>query len=155
MKVFLMLIGLIFFTSVSAANFWSIRFDVWIGETSAATVGKTISLPVYVKNNGLIEDSYSVTITSNSTSVYIENPSFTIGPVKYGEVKSLPSKITFIAAADSSINVTVTSALYPPNTWSKILKIKSGIASLPEYDFFGIIQIMALVFILLLISKKV
>ena len=154
MKRFLVLISLVLFASANAAEFWSIKFDAWVGEPSTATVGKTVNLPVYVKNNGLLEDSYSVNITSDSANVFIENPSFTIGPVKYGEVKSLYSKMTFLVAADSSITITVSSTISPSTSWSKTLKIKSGIASLPEFDFFGVVQIMIMVFVLLLISKK-
>lgn len=154
MKRFLVLISLILFASVNAADFWSVKFDAWVGEPSAATVGKTINLPVYVKNNGLLEDNYSVSITSDSANVFIENPSFTIGPVKYGEVKNLFSKVTFLVAADSSMTITVSSTISPSVSWSKMLKIKSGIASLPDFDFFGVVQIMIMVFVLLIISKK-
>jgi len=154
MKRLMILIGLIFFASVNAAEFYSLKFTTWVGEPSAATVGKTINLPVYVKNEGLLNDSYSVSITTGSPNVLIETPSFTIGPVKYGEVKSLSSKITFVVAADSNINIVVTSVVYPSASWSKTLTIKSGLASMPEYDFFGMVQIMILVFILLCMSKK-
>jgi len=153
MKIFLILIGLIFFVGANAAEFWSIEFDAWVGETTTATVGKTVSLPVYVKNNGVLEDSYTVSTTSDpANNVFIENPSFTIGPVKYGEVKSLSLKITFLVAADSNMTITVNSTTSPSVNWSKTLQIKGGLASMPEFDFFGVIQIMVLVFVLLILK---
>jgi hypothetical protein len=158
MKVML-LISLFFICTISVANaseFWSLKFDAWVGEPAIVTVGKTINLPVYVKNNGLLEDTYdvNVTVVGSSQNVIIENPSFVIGPVKYGEVKSLSSKITLLVAEDAGIDIKVKSTAYSSAVWSKTTTIKSGLASLPDFDFLGIVQMMILVSILFLISKK-
>ena len=142
-KKLILMALLLVLPSVQAADFYSLKFDFWTGELSTATVGETIKLPIYVKNLGVLEDNYTISVTSTSPSIYIQDQSLLISSLKTNEIKSVFSRMTLtVGGSDTNVVVTATSATKPSYSQTKTLTIKSGLANLPDFDYLGIVQIM-------------
>lgn len=143
MKKWILLALLLILPSVQAAEFYSLKFDFWVGEISTATVGETIRLPIYVKNLGALEDNYTISVTSTSPSIYIQDQSLLISSLKNNEIRSTFSRMTLtVGGSDANVVVTVSSATRPTYSQTKTLTIKGGLANLPDFDYLGIVQIM-------------
>lgn len=155
MKKLILLIILFILPSVQAFEFYSIKFDAWVGEISTSTVGETIELPIYVKNLGALQDSYAVSVKSSSSSIYIQDQSVSINSVKTNEIKNVFSRMTItVGGSNVNIAVNVSSTTRPNYSWTKTITIKSGLASLPDFDYLGIVQIMIISTVLFAIAFR-
>lgn len=155
MKKLILLIILFILPAVKAFDFYSLKFDAWVGEISTSTVGETIELPIYVKNLGALQDSYAVSVKSSSSSIYIQDQSVSINSVKTNEIKNVFSRMTVtVGGSNVNIAVNVSSTTRPNYSWTKTITIKSGLASLPDFDYLGIVQIMIISTVLFAIAFR-
>lgn len=165
-------------------TFWPINFNISVSTSLTVTVGQTFELPVYIKNLGIIVDSYTVNVTPTGTYAYlatVDGVSKTDN-ASYGEIASALPKITFSSTTPdpvkfrikvksnteprTNLNTSCTtdadcsylgdSECYENRCWKiSEISIKAGSASLPEFDWLGIFQIMLLATIsLVFVGKK-
>jgi hypothetical protein len=143
-------------------------------------VGQMFTWKVDVLNLGILESNFTVNITSHPEGTIWINPSAsTSSSIEYGKVTSFYTQVSFLVAGDvqlwvytrpgadvtacsidgeCSTTVYSTQHCFDSKCWSKQeLLIKVGLASLPEFDLSGLIQIMLLasvVFAIVLKKKK-
>jgi hypothetical protein len=145
-------------------SFSSIDFDVFTPSDLRAIVGEEIDLRVIVKNFGLLVDSYVVNVTSPSPliSIHPSTAVTTIGPLTgdYMLVSesgyTLAKLIPLSSIGTATLRIAVNSTTVPFIGIERWLTIKSGTASLSEFDVFGVVQIIILAtLVLVFIQKKV
>ena len=158
-------------------SFQPLAFQVEIPSELGATVGKEIPLEVRVTNYGLLKTAYTINISADSSSVYIEQPILTTEEIKHGETVENQTTISFLTATETNIDV-FTRPTSPeiscdcPNyrlffddgvcvsniCWTKkSISIKVGSMSLPEYGVGGLLQLMiisTIVFTAAIIARK-
>jgi len=137
--------------------FYPIAFELAVTSLTA-TVGKESSSPLNVKNNGLLTDNYTIWVLPqfNPQSVSVIFGNTTLINVKKGETAESVIKLISLAVETVYINITVISASSGIST-SQVITLEGGMASLDEFDFVGIIQIMAiasLFFVFLYLKKE-
>jgi len=136
-------------------TFRPIAFESTVPPTVSITTGKPFSLVMHVKNLGLLTDNYTVELIPNTPSVVSIEDSFSvISGVKTNSIGDAYTKITMLAAVSTTITINVTSLTscqYSSACISKIitLTIQGGVNSLPDFDAFAIIQIVAVAAIIL------
>jgi len=112
------------------------------------TVGQDVALPVTIKNIGLFTDSYQVNVTPNNL-IYMPYTSLTTETL-YGipliNAQQLLFNMKVLAITDTPIGILVTANSTSNSTYGKqvFIQLKSGSASLPEFDVFGVLQIILL-----------
>ncbi len=158
-------------------TFEPIDFDVYSALNVSVTVGESFALPVNVRNFGLFAGNF----TSNTSAlvkpylVSIENPIGLIEKLKYNDIGEMYSKVTFLSAEKINLKVLVKSNLdlttcsvpadcsylgsdaecIGSKCWKRTtVEIKSGMLSLPEFNWTGVIQIMIIASIALILFKK-
>jgi hypothetical protein len=178
-----LLFSILFFTGVRAKEFYPVKYNFWSSSISA-TVGKSVDMPIYVQNLGLLPDSYTVNVTLsqsiNPNVIKIENDvSHTeqLPPLQIGKT-SATLKLQSATAGSITLKIFVTSDSYAtynknnpcsspsdcsdPNdpgrdiyeclsgkcVRSTEIIVKTGMASLPEFDWLGLLQIILLASIL-------
>jgi hypothetical protein len=149
--------------------FRPIDFGVVAPSSIGATVGQSFDLQITLINTGLFTDSFTVDVTSGSpVPLSIEPSSFVIGPLKgmsypyRGGVTSTNVKVAVLASTVASIYLDIKVCSVTNNTICNILpimqptsvEIKTGVSSLPDFSWFGIIQIIALSAVCLFALKK-
>jgi len=138
-------------------SFYPLAFNVSAG-LGSLTVGRPIPLRVNVQNTGLITDNYTVNMTSPSSYISISHQltstGFLQGSPTYEYGYSV-SDVTALASigAQTRIDVNVCSTIKPSICQTITIKLSAGLASLPDFTIFGIIQIIVLA-ALILWSKK-
>ncbi|MDI6798537.1 MAG: hypothetical protein QMD12_00860 [Candidatus Aenigmarchaeota archaeon] len=136
-------------------TFIPVAFEVTVLPPITLTVGQPFSLPITVKNRGLITDNYTVVVSSNSHLLLVEAGNTTIVSLKYGESGETYARINILAAVSASIDINITSAVSCLNKKITIV-IEGGMMSLSEFDFIGVVQIIliaALLFALLIFKN--
>lgn len=128
-------------------TFRPIDFELAVTSLTA-TVGKEFSLPLYVKNNGLLADNYTIWVIPqiNPQAVSIIFGNTTLNNIKKGETAESYVKLKALTTDKAYINITVIS--FTGISASQIITLEGGMASLDEFDFVGIIQIIAIASIL-------
>ena len=127
--------------------FYPISFEVLMPTSMSSVVGEKQDLIITIKNNGTLSDTYGVTVTSNDPGfLIIENGAQTTESLStndvqqiYVDVNVLTSEVT--TTADMSIS-SDTSKSYTEIKSDQTLTVRGGLKSLPDFGFFGIIQIM-------------
>jgi hypothetical protein len=141
----------------------------------SVTVGQELAWEIDVLNKGALATNFSVNISSSSPTAIWINPSVAnTSSVYWGEVAKFHPQLSFLLATDLTLKVLVRPTVddriscpcpqipYTANSecidnkcWYKLeIPIKVKIASLPEFDVFGILQIILLAMFLLLILIK-
>ncbi len=161
-KLLLVFMMLFLVPSAHATKFWAVMPDVWITPFTA-TVGTTTYMPVYIKTLGLLTDNYTITVTP----LPIDVSQVAIGSygqiieLKSGEVSDIPVPITPLFSDSNEITLTVVANSTigsenmcnpPPCSVVKEITIKTGMASLKEFETFGLLLI--LVGAAVIVSKK-
>jgi len=150
-------------------TFRPIKFNVWLSPVTA-TIGREFDLQINVKNIGLFDDSYSVTVTTPTPNILYLNPQTvqtSIGPLKGDSYLNTPetgfsyAKLT-VLADEPCVCITVNSTaradilgnynIDSTGCQPKCVQIKSKLASLPDFGLLGIVQIILLAGILALVK---
>lgn len=150
-------------------TFRPVAFNVWFSPVSAV-VGKEFNLQINVKNTGLFDDSYRISVTTPNPNILLIDPltaQTSVGPLKGDSYLNTPetgfswAKITVLADSPcvcisvSSVAKSDVSGSYDIDSTScqpNCVQIKSKMASLPDFGLFGIIQIILLAAILILVK---
>jgi hypothetical protein len=140
--------------SWSNESFYPIAFSTAVTPLTV-TLGKSFNLPIYVQNLGLLSDNYTVQIKSyQSGAVSIEFAGGTLGPLKTNETSKTTARLKVLSTSATTLNITVISSTSGISV-SRDIPIRSGMASLSEFDWIGIIQILFLVLIVLACGRKI
>jgi len=141
--------------------FNSVNFDVSVPPTVAITVGQSFSLPINLKNIGLLADDYTVELkTSTPNTVLIEGNTSIIPGLKTNSTGDINFRITLLASGSASVTINVTSLVscrYSPQgclSKSVVLTLQGGVNNLPDFDSIGVLQIVAISAILVFVSFK-
>ncbi len=153
-------------------TFWPLNFTSLPLKNISATVGDSISLPIRIKNLGLLEDNYTINITplSNPNFISIKNNLISVRNVKSGEMSIGYAEIIPLSSSETELGIWVYSdspewfdcSACPPNfvceqasqKCSKyfVIRIESDYSSLGEIS---LAEIILLIFVaLLLIYRK-
>lgn len=151
-----------------------VAFDV-SALLSSATVGQEFTWEVGVVNRGALATNFSVNISSSLPGVVWVNPSVAnTSSVYWGEIAKFFPRMNFLLATDLTLYVLVRPTAddqiicpcpeipYGTNPvcidnkcWYKLeIPIKVGMASLPEFDAIGLLQIIFLAAIVLFLACK-
>jgi hypothetical protein len=131
-------------------TFYPIAFTVTMPSTIKTTVGRTQEIPITVKNIGLLTDNYSINVTAIQPNlVYVVHGYGTTGNL-FGDYynginqsKTIPAELKVLSnILSTNVNITVKSQFGVDE--SKEIIIMSEESSLPEFDFYGIFQIVIL-----------
>jgi len=124
-------------------------FDVDLKVSSfSVTVGQEFTLPVTVRNSGLFTDSYQVNISQHNL-IFVPYPSQNtqslIG-LPLSDTQQLLFSMKVLAISETPIGMLVTANSTTNITHGKavFIQLKAGSASLPEFDVYGVIQIILL-----------
>lgn len=138
------------------STFSPIAFEIFVSPATV-TVGQSFPLQINTKNNGLLTDNYTVSIEvapAHKQFVSIEQNESKIINVKTGEVGSGYARLTVLASVTS---ITITSRSKSEISGivaSQDIIIKSGAHSMPEFDFYSLIQIILISSLILKFKNK-
>lgn len=111
----------------------------------STTVGKPFVLPVKITNRGLFTDNYSVSTTSPD-SILVERGLKYTASLSTNETANIPFRTIVVVYTGQpySICINTTSNIPIASAAERYLKvnIKAGEANLPEFGWFGIVQII-------------
>jgi hypothetical protein len=161
-------------------TFYSIKFQTSVSPVTI-TVGEPFTLPINVQNFGLLKSSFTTNISfvpsAFSPPVVIENSVSSTEEISYSQIASTFPRVTFLASGNANFEIYSKSNIEPvpnfntacnnnadcPNfapycinnrCWAKqMLTISAGKKSLPEFDFLGIIFILAIATILFILKQ--
>lgn len=134
--------------SETTKTFYPISFQVSMPSSISSTVGEAVNFVVTIKNNGTLSDSYKVEISSsNPDRLVVENGEQTTKELAKNGIHQVYSEMTMLTTQSANANIEISSEL--SEAYSKIsfegqLNVKGGVVSLPDFDVFGILQIMLL-----------
>lgn len=122
------------------------------------TVGQQATLTIGIQNIGLMTDNYTVNITSPFSYISISNPLSSTGILNgnpVNETARITSAITALASfgSPSRIDIYINSTVNPAIGQEISIQLQAGLASLPDFTIFGIIQIFILAALILLAKK--
>lgn len=121
------------------------------------TVGQQVQLRVNIQNIGLIKDNYTVNITSPASYIFISNPIASTGFLNGNPTNESSYTQTGVIAGASlgqtRIDIAVNSTVNPAIGQIIHIQLTAGLASLPDFTIFGIIQIIILAALILLLKK--
>jgi hypothetical protein len=147
-------------------TFRPVAFNVWLS-SATVVIGTPLDLQANVKNIGLFDDSYNVTVSTPTPNILWIDPQTAqtfVGPLKGDSYLSIPetgfsSAGLTVLTDDPCVCVTANSTARadvlgnynmnvdcsdPAKPYLKCIKIKSKLASLPDFGLLGIIQIILL-----------
>lgn len=120
----------------------------------AITIGEPFSLPIQVKNLGLLTDNYTVEVTPLLPNVGVEQKYTYLKDVERGETVETRVRLAVLSLQPTPrIKVNVTSSISGFHI-SKIIEFEGGVASLPEFGLIGILQIMIIAALVVVFIKK-
>lgn len=151
-------------------TFYPTGFQVFTTQPGSMTVGQQFILGLNIKSTGLIFSNYTVNVSvlpnlQGRIPATVENPVSSTTELKYNEIGKLTPKITFLSAEKGNIKVLTRSNVDPitcidsddctsygtgaecidDKCWKmNIVEIIAGTASLPDFNWTGLIQIMIL-----------
>lgn len=148
-------------------TFRPVAFSVWLFSVTS-TIGKEFSMQINVKNVGLFDDRYNITVSTPTPNILaIQNPGAFVGPLKGDSYLNVPetgasfTRLT-VLTDEPCVCITVNSTAkadvvgnYNMDSTScsaNCVKIQSKLASLPDFGFLGILQIILLAGILALLK---
>jgi len=173
-------LSILLFAGVQALVFYPVKYKFWTTGIST-TVGKSIDLPIYVQNLGLLPDTYNVTVAYpgedvNPNIIKIENAKSQTEQLSTYEIGKTSARLTLLSATAGSITLRVyvmssSDATYNPSStcisssecsylgenyyclsgkcarYTEVI-VRTGMASLPEFNWLGLLQIILLASIL-------
>lgn len=141
--------------------FYPISFQVSMPNSISSTVGDETNLAITIKNNGTLSDSYKIKIvSSNPDRLLVENGDQTTSILGTNYIQQIYSKLIMLTTQSASATVQVSSELselYQKISFQGALSMKGGVVSLPDFDVFGMVQIIllsSLVLVSFLFSKS-
>jgi len=160
-------------------TFKPIEFDAYSALNGSATVGKSVVVPVNVRNFGLFAGNFtsntSVLDPNNANLVFIENPIGLTENLTYNGIGQTYSRVTFLSAEKINLKVLVKSNLDQTTCsgdsdcnylgsgaecinnkcWKKIaIGINPNMSSLPEFNWTGLLQIIIISTVVIFFSKR-
>lgn len=141
---------------------YSISFSPLAFNATAAlgslTVGRSVPLRVNIQNNGLMTDQYTVNFTSTSLYIQFSNPNTQTDNLQgnpTNESGYVQTDVTALASmgTGTQINIQVNSTVNPAIGQQISIQLTAGLASLPDFTFLGIMQILILAALILLAKK--
>jgi len=136
-------------------EFAPIAFYLEAPSAIALTAGDEFPLELVVKNLGILTDSYSVAVRSLASNLIVSDGQATITNIKAnetGRMRSVLLLLSTVEAANAKVNVT--SIISPQINLTKTILVQSGMKSLPEFNWFGMMQIMFLAAVILAFKFK-
>lgn len=138
-------------------TFKPVDFTASTSATISASVGRPFDLQINLKNAGLFNDTYRINFTQSSPIIYIENslrssetmkgsPDYDTGYVKSRIIASAST------GNPAGILILVNSTEKPDISKELYVEIKAGYLSLPEYDWFGLLQIILIAAVIVAIK---
>ncbi|MCX6822011.1 MAG: hypothetical protein NTW30_04510 [Candidatus Aenigmarchaeota archaeon] len=143
-------------------EFWSLtscrNFNVWVKpEKMMFTLGLKIPVNLYIENKGAYTDSYVVNYEKYDPNIIVDLTGVTpTGSLAPGEIKILYPRIAVLSTLTNGklvfmINSTQNSTLQ--NNATLTIMESDYPLSLPDFDVFGLIEILILVVIMYLVSR--
>jgi hypothetical protein len=139
-----------------SATIKPIDFQLFISQNFTVTVGRQFSMPISVKNVGVFTDSYNINTnttfnTENLVDLDPKTTNVTVGPLtgnsfgNYPETFSSLAKI-LVKSTESPINIIITANSTTNNTVyrDRLVQIRAGMSSLPDFGLLGLMQIILL-----------
>jgi hypothetical protein len=123
----------------------------------SVTVGESFRLPVNIRNNGLISDSYHVVVEPLEASaqyVTVENGDVYTETSTTNETVTVYPRVTILVARPVTLGVTITSEANPLVNEYREIQLDGGAVSMPGIGLFGLLQIIVLAAALLFVSKS-
>jgi hypothetical protein len=147
----------IFYNATYNISFNPVAFNA-VAALGSLTVGTAIPLRVHVQNTGLLTDLYTVNFTSASSYILFSDPNTNTGSldgIPTNESGYAQSDVTAQAAfgSQSVIIIQVNSTVSPSIGQTIPIYLSAGLASLPDFTIFGIIQIIILAALVLWAKK--
>jgi hypothetical protein len=145
------------FNATYNASFNPVSFNAIAG-LGSLTVGNTVPLRVNIQNTGLLPDLYTVNFTSSSSYIQFSKPNTqteNLNGLPTNESGYAQSDVTAQAAfgTQTKITIQINSTAYPLIGQTITFGLTAGLASLPDFTIFGIIQIIILAALILWAKK--
>jgi len=155
--------GFLIFSTISyAAEFWIVKFSI-DSQNEYTSVGQRVSLPLYITNEGLLEDSYNISTVAlgiQSENIIIEQPEINSTIIDTNKTEKITIILRSLAQGDVRVLITaysdackIAGAVSPLCENSKEIVLKSDYVSLPDIDIISILQIFVIVLILITYRK--
>jgi len=131
-------------------SFYPRAIEVSVPASMSPTVGDKQDLLITVKNNGTLTDSYGISVTSNQNPLKITNGVQTTQSLDTNDVQQAYVGLTLLATGQTATaNVVISSKSQSDIQFSMSVSVKGTDKSLPEFDAFGVLQILAMAAVLL------
>ncbi len=166
------------FLPYPSRTFKPVDFYVFSTSTGSITVGESFVLPVNIRNLGLIIGNFTSNVSAliKPQLVFIENQIGQTETLKYNQIGRLYPKITFLSAEKINFKVLTKSNIDPTTCsisadcsylgtdaecidgkcWKRItVEIDASMSSLPEFNWTGLLQIIALSTAVILLTSRV
>jgi len=136
-------------------TFVPLSFYLSLPSIVSIDVGDSYPLELTVKNLGMITDNYSIDVSSLTSNLVISSGQATITELEMNETgKMYPNLLLLSTTESASATITATSAMLPQMYLQKPFIVKGSMASMPEFGWIGIIQIILLAALLAFKSKQ-
>lgn len=127
--------------------FYPISLEVWMPLSMSLVVGEGQDLLITVKNNGTLSDTYGINVNSNNPGILIiKRGDQTTASLSTNDVQQIYVGINVLSSEETTTaGVAIssdTSKSYTEIKFDQTLTVRGGVISLPDFGFFGIIQIM-------------
>ncbi len=125
-------------------TFVPIDFEISGSDRISAGQGELVETKIDLTNTGLIQDSYTVTVTSNLAAVEITTPSQRTESTLSTQTIPVSFGVRPLSSSSNIVTVTVTSNTAPSVSKTFDIELGSGNFALPEFGFIGLVQIIVL-----------
>jgi len=127
--------------------FYPLAFEVSMPSSMSLVVGEEQNFVITVKNSGSLSDTYSMSVTTGQGEILIiENGDQTTETLDTNDIQQIYVGINVLSSEETAFaGVEIssdTSKLYTEIKSDQTLTVKGGVKSLPDFSFFGIVQIM-------------
>jgi hypothetical protein len=123
--------------------FYPIAFEVQMPDNLGMVVGEKQELALTVRNYGMLNDSYSLNVSSSDPRLRIEAGIQHTRLLKTDEVQRVVSGTTMMmSGATLFSDITVNSTVLEKIHFNQRLTVRGSEKSLPDIDAFGIVQII-------------
>ncbi|HLC39284.1 MAG TPA: hypothetical protein VJJ76_00185 [archaeon] len=145
-------------------TFKPLDFSLFISPNFTVTVGKEFSMQINVKNNGVFTDYYNLTVNPQPVNLVAIDPQTQVtsfGPLTGNSYGNFPETFASIAkmrvlSTVSAINIQVIANSSTNGTVfrEQVVQIRAGVSSLPDFGFFGLMQIIIVAAVVLFLKLK-
>ncbi len=134
--------------------FYPISFEVFMPSSMSLVVGEGQDLVIIVKNNGTLSDTYGISVVATDPGLLIiENGAQTTASLSTNDVQQIYVGVNVLSSeqtATADVSISSDTSQSPNKIESdQTLIVKGGLISLPDFGFFGIIQIMLIAAVVL------